>query len=202
MEKRADSLLSLNVRGPAMRSFCLLTGNGFNVDIQTACTLRELLCGKLAIEPAYLETRIQIVFLNSKVVDDLTTAIVTAGSAVGLSGPMPGIAGAMLRKGSRLSSMRSSISHVTQNSQPATKQAGDVTVRLFNVLQQELGPSLLERGVCITGKVLADFLRRQMNTVRSAVNTAEMDGKAVPVSAVYTTDWTHREVHLRVAACS
>ena len=201
MNERVEARLSLIVVGPALRSFCRLTGNGFKVEIQAACPLRELLCERLGIEPAYLEARVQTIFLNAKAVDDPTTAVVTVGSAIGLSGAMPGIAGAMLRKRSRLSSMRSPISHVTQTTEPPTTQAGDVTVRLFNVLQQELGPNLLERGVRITGDALADLLRRQTNTVHSVVRTAEMNGEAVPISALYATDWTGREVRLRVTAC-
>ena len=201
MNQRVETSLSLIVRGPALRSFCLLTGNGFDVDIQAACTVQELLCGRLGIEPAYLESRIRIIFLNSKAVDDPTTAMVTAGSAIGLSGAMPGIAGAMLRTGSRLSSMRSPISHVTNSGEPLNRHAGDVTVRLFNVLQEEVGPTLLARGIRIPGEVLADLLRRHTNTIRSALRTAEMNGETVPVSAVYTTKWPGREVHLQVTAC-
>lgn len=197
MNELVETRLSLIVLRPALRSFCLLTGSGFKVDIHTACTLRELLCGRLGIEPAYLEARIQTIFLNFKAVDDPTTAIVTAGSTIGLSGAMPGIAGAMLRKGSPLSSMRSPISHVTRNSEPPTRQAGDVTVRLFNVLQEELGPSLLERGIRIAGEALADLLRRQTNTIHSVVQNAEMDGETVSVSALHATDWMGREVHLQ-----
>jgi hypothetical protein len=202
MNQRVETRLSLIVVGPALRSLCLLTGGGFQVGIGAACTLRELLCGQMGIAPAYLESRIQTMFLNHKAVDDPKAAMVTAGSTIGLSGAMPGIAGAMLRKGSRLSSMRRPISHVTQDNQPPTRQAGDVTVRLFNVLQEELGPSLLAQGIRITGAAFTDFLGRQTTTIHSVVRTAEMDSRTVPVAALYATDWTERDVHLQVTACS
>jgi hypothetical protein len=201
MNKGVENRLSLIVLRPALRSFCLLTGSGFKVEIHAACTLRELLCGQLGVEPAYLDARVQTIFLNFKAVDAPTTAMVTAGSTIGLSGAMPGIAGAMLRKGSRLSSMRSPISHVTRNIEPPTRQAGDVTVRLFNVLQEELGASLLEQGIRIAGEALVDLLRRQTNTVHSVVQKAEMAGETVPISALHATDWTGREVHLQVKTC-
>ena len=201
MDERVETRLSLIVGGAALRSFCLLTGRGFGVDVPAACTLRELLCGRLGIEPDYIEARIQTIFLNSKAVDDPRTAVVAAGSTIGLSGPMPGIAGAILRKESRLSSMRSSISHVAQDNDPPTERSGDVTVRLFNVLQRELGPSLLEQGIRIAGEALADFFRRHANVLHSAVQTAEMDGEPVVVSVLRSTDWTGRRVQLQVTAC-
>ena len=202
MSENAETRLSLIVPAPALRSFCLLTGSGFKVDIKSACNLREFLCGPLDIEPAYLEARIQTIFLNSKAVDNPTTAIVTAGSTIGLSGAMPGIAGAMLRKGSRLKTMRTPISHGPQDSQPPPGEAGRVTVRLFNVLQEELGPSLLERGIHVTGESFTDLLRRQTKPLHSVVRAAERDGETVPVSALGATDWTDRELHLQVRTCS
>ena len=142
------------------------------------------------------------IYLNHKAVDDLHAGVVTAGSTIGLSGAMPGIAGAMLRKGSRLSSMRSPISHITQDNLPPTRQAGDVTVRLFNVLQEELGPRLLARGIRFAGDAFADLLGRQTNTIDSVVRTAEMDGETVPTSAILATDWRGREMYLQVTGCS
>ena len=47
MDKRVETRLSLIVVGPALRSFCLLTGSGFKVEIRAACTLREFLCESL-----------------------------------------------------------------------------------------------------------------------------------------------------------
>jgi hypothetical protein len=138
MNERVETRLSLIVLEPGVRSFCLLTGSGFKVGIEAACTLRELVCGRLGVEPACLESRIQTIFLNHKAVDDPHTAVVTAGATIGLSGAMPGIAGAMLRKDSCLASMRSPISRVAQNGKLPTRQEGEVTVRLFNVLQEEL----------------------------------------------------------------
>jgi hypothetical protein len=197
MDNRVETRLSLIVVGSAMRSFCVLTGGGFQVDIQASCTLRELLCARLGIESAYLESRIQTIFLNYKAVDDPKSAIVSAGATIALSGPMPGIAGAMLRKGSPLSSMRSPISHDTHDNQPDSP-GGDVTIRLFNVLQQELGPRLLDRGIRIPGSSLADLLRRRARSFESAILTAELDEKTVSVAAVLAADWSGRAVHLRV----
>jgi len=176
----------------------LLTGGGFTFHIRSACTIRELLCAQLGIEPDYLQDRIQTIFLNSKAVDDPETAIVTAGSTLALSAAMPGLAGATLRKGGYYSAMRSSISHDNVNVESPAERAGDVTIKLFNLLQQELGPLLFERGIRFSGEAFADLLRRREATLRSAILTAEMDGEILPISALFDTDWTNREVCLRV----
>lgn len=91
--------LRLTVDEELLARLCLLTGGGFQVDLPVACSVRELLCGQLGVAPEYLEGRIQTIFLNSRPVDDPATATVTPGATLALSGPMPGLAGAICRKG-------------------------------------------------------------------------------------------------------
>lgn len=180
-------------------SFCRLIGVGFEVHFQSACTVRELLCGQLGIDPDYLRDRVQTIFLNSKAVDDPSRAVVAAGSTVALSAAMPGLAGAMLRKGSRYAPLRSPISEPSKHAESPVEQAGDATVKLFNMLQDELGPGLLQRGIRVSGEALRDFLRRRKGSLISAIVSAELDGKPLPVPALLEMDWRGQEVRLRVA---
>jgi hypothetical protein len=193
-----ESRIVLTVRSEVFNSFCLLTGGGFHVCIPSACTIRDLLCRELNVEEDYLRERIQTILLNSKVVDDPDTAVVTAGSQLALSAAMPGLVGATLRKGGYYAPMRSSISLDNSNNRDWAEGEGSVTVKLFNLLQQELGTVLLQRGIRISGERLAGLFRRRKETLRSAIVTVEVDGERLSVSAFLEMDWTNRNLLLRV----
>jgi len=63
------------------------------------CSIRDLLCGQLALQDEYLDNRIHTFFLNGKAVDDVDSTLVTGGAVLALSSAMPGIMGDCLRKG-------------------------------------------------------------------------------------------------------
>src|SRR5208337_5424224 len=96
----------------------------------------------------YLEEKVQTVFLDGNAVDDLDCAIVEGGSVIALSGAMPGLAGAILRKGSLISALRSKTSpemvpHRTEDTMHALR------LKLFNTIANEMGPGLLHSGILV-----------------------------------------------------
>ena len=188
----------LTVEQGLLDSLCLLTGAGFAVRARTGCSVRDLLCGQLQIEPDYLANRIQIIFLNGKAVDDVDTAIVPADATIGLSAAMPGLAGAMLRKGSRYAPMRVQLPDGGSDETASTTGESDVVVKLFNMLQREIGPEFLRRGVRVPGSALSQLLARQPAAVRYGIVTAEVDGGVVDLQVMLDTDWSGREVLLAV----
>ena len=188
----------IEVEQGLLDNFCLLTGAGFTLRARTGCSVRDLLCGQLQIEPDYLESRIQIIFLNGKAVDDVDTAIVPVGATIGLSAAMPGLAGAMLQKGSRYAPMR--IQLLDEGGDHATSTTGesDVVVKLFNMLQRELGPEFLRRGVRIPGRTFTDLMARRPSSVCSDIITAEVDGEPIDPQVLLDTDWSGHEMLLAV----
>jgi hypothetical protein len=193
--------LWLAIRPEALGGFCLLTGGGFKVGIDAAQSVREFLSGPLGLAPDHL-ARIQTVFLDFRAVDDLDTPRVVAGSTVGLSAAMPGIAGAILRMGSPYRPMRSQISHQATPAETGEGQAGDVTVKVFNLLQQELAPQFLQRGIRISGKAFGEFLRRRAASLQSAIVQARIaaatEERPLPVEVLLSMDWVEQEILLRV----
>ena len=103
--------LSLVVNAKLVPLFFQLLGHGFMVNVQTGTSVKELLCNQLGIHEDYLAQRIQTIFLNAKVVDDVNSAIVDRDATLALSGAMPGLVGAILRSGGFYAPMRSQISH-------------------------------------------------------------------------------------------
>ena len=81
------------------------------VKVRVGESIRSLLSEQFGLTQEYVKNRIQTAFLNGKPVDDFDTAVVGEGSVLTLSGALPGLAGATLRKGGFFSSLRASLSY-------------------------------------------------------------------------------------------
>ena len=131
----------------------------------------------------YLEERVQTVFLDGSAVDDPDSEIVRGGCVIALSAAMPGLAGAILRKGSPISALRSKTS-----AQTGLQSTGDVIemlrLKLFNRVAEEMGPELLHRGILLKRPDFENFLAGRPGLLEEAVLEAELDGVAVPPSAL------------------
>jgi hypothetical protein len=192
--------LSLSVTRDELPRFCLLFGGGFTVLARTGCSIRDLLCGQLDVPADYLEKGIQTVFLNGRVVDDPAVATVPDGATIALSAAMPGVAGAMFRKRSPYASMRSPISHPNRPSDRQADRQGRLVIKLFNMVRDELGPTLLRRGIQIPGKALTDLFRGRSNAFRPGILAARIDDAPVSPDLLFETDWTDQELLLQVSS--
>ena len=202
--KRAQpaTRLALTVEKDLLAGLCLITGSGFTIRVRSGCSIRELLCGQVGIAPDYLDNRIQTIFLNSRPVDDPDRATVTAGATVALSAAMPGLVGAILRKGSYYAALRSRVPGDGRNDDGAANRQGHVVLKLFNMVQQELGPELLRRGILIPGSALGGLLRRSAGTLRWGILAAEIDGTPIAPARLFDMTWSDREVCLIVCTSS
>ncbi len=130
---------------PAFRS---LFQQGVGVDIQTGASLEDLLCCQWQLDHDYVMNRISTLFLDSKPVDDIAATIVPDGATLALSGAMPGLIGATMRRGGILASFRSGITHC-DNTADLACGSGRITLKLFNLLIDDLGPGFLARGIWV-----------------------------------------------------
>jgi hypothetical protein len=90
-------------------------------------------------------------------VDDIDTALVRDGETLALAPAMPGLMGAMLRRGGYYAPMRSGITH-RGDTAPRGIGEGRITVKLFGMALRELGPKLLERGIEVDAADLAQIV--------------------------------------------
>jgi hypothetical protein len=171
-------MLSLTVNARILPLFFQLLGHGFFIVVQTGSSVKELLCNQLGIQEDYLEQRIQSIFLNGKVVDDVNTAIVNEDATMALSGAMPGLAGAILRTGGYYAPMRSQISH-QKNSILSQITKGKIILKLWNLVVKELGPTFLQQGILLQGEELQSFFERHREALETGCQTAEMMGKII-----------------------
>ena len=189
--------LSLLVKPELLTIFSKLAERGFRVNIQTGCSVKDLICNQLGIAEDYLEKRIQTIFLNAKAVDDLDSTMVTDGSNLALSGAMPGLVGVTMRRGGFYASLRSQISH---EKNPSASQRGDgqIVIKLFNLVLKELGPGILQQGIRTSAKNLQDLLSRHLNELKTGCIAGELDGKAVGINSLLELDWDDQTVLLQV----
>jgi hypothetical protein len=151
------------------------------ISVQAGSSIKKLLCGQLGIREEYLDERIQTIFLNSKAVDDVDSTIVENGSTLALSGPMPGLAGATLRRGGLFSGMRSQISYDKSLSN-AQKSTGKIYLKLFNLVVKELGSAFLQRGVLLKGKQLQDFISENSDQLTNGCISANLDEQDIELT--------------------
>jgi hypothetical protein len=142
------SLFRLNVQLPAdqLVHFFPLFQRGITLPVTVGCSLKSLLCDQLAIPEAYVTERVTTVFCDNCPVDDLELTMIHTGSRIALSAAMPGLVGATMRRGGFYAALRQGISHVIHTGS-VTPGNGTVTIKLFNLLMTELGPTLLAHGI-------------------------------------------------------
>jgi hypothetical protein len=189
--------LSIVVKDEMVPFFFQLLGHGFSMNVQTGCSVKDLLCRQFGIPEDYLDERIKTIFLNAKVVDDVSTANVTEDSTLALSGAMPGLVGAILRSGGFYASMRSQISF-GQNKPSSLPRAGKITLKLLNLVVKELGPAFLEKGIWFNGGKLQDFIKHHIEELKAGGAANELNGEPVEINNLLEPDWSDTTVFLQV----
>ena len=163
--------------------FSPLYQSGFFVTARTGCSVKDLLCTQFGIDEEYLTGRITTIFLDSKPVDSLETTLIRDGATLALSGAMPGLVGATMRRGSFYAALREGISH-HDDGQAGVAGIGAIKIKLFNILMSELGPLFLTRGITVPAAALAGFLAERADSLLSHCTGANLDGKPVAMAAL------------------
>jgi len=132
--------------------------------------------------------RIQTIFLDGKAVDEIDAAVIRDGSTIALSGALPGLVGATLRRGGTYASLRSSITHPVDKEFVPQKE-GWVIVKLFNLLVPELSPLFLAQGFWIKGQDLEEFFKRQTEEFWAGCISARLDGREVDLKTLKEIKW-------------
>lgn len=169
--------ITLALSGNALGRFLPILGEGILLSGPSGATVEDFLVKTAGISAAYLKERVQTVFLDGRALDDFSSARVADGATLALSAAMPGLAGAVLRRGGRYAALRREISHEAQSSSGAFGEAF-VTLKLFNLIAREQGPQLLERGILIPGARWCDFVQRQGRWAWEGCRTADVDGQS------------------------
>jgi len=190
--------IHLDIKGnPEVISFFIpLLNKGFSVCVEAGVSIRDFLCEQVGLSPDYLEDRIQTLFVDGKAVDDFAATVIKNGSVLALSGAMPGLAGATLRRGGFYGKMRGEISH-TEKTEPNACGEGHVTVKLFNLILKEAGPLFLKNGVLIQGEDFSQRLSMAPDRL-SGCQSVLMAGRPTDPATLKDRDWNDTELFLQV----
>jgi len=171
--------------------------SGVMMEARPGCSVRAFLQDDLGLSPQYVEARLQTILLNGKVVDQPATATIHPGSVLSLSAAMPGLIGATLRAGSYYAAMRSQISW-TEGAPTSGGKEGTFVLKLFNLLINEVGPRLLQRGVWICARDLTELLIEQRAWLHSRGAQAFVDGNSVDLERLSRSTWGNGPVLLKL----
>ncbi|MBU2262606.1 MAG: hypothetical protein KKF02_11870, partial [Proteobacteria bacterium] len=172
---------------------------GVVLKVRVGCSVKTFLLEALRLSEEYIERRIQTVFLDGRSVDDLDRVTVRNGAVLALSGALPGLLGAALRRGGFYAPLRSQIT-CKQNEESQAIEKGQVTLKLFNLTVRELGPSLLERGIGIGAREAEDFFRDRSDDFWAGCRRALVDGRAVEPDRLRHWSWGAGRVDLTLKA--
>jgi hypothetical protein len=170
--------LHLTVDTTAIHSLSLLFQHGVMVKAQVNCSIRTMLCEQLGLSTQYVEDRIKTIFLDGRPVDDIDSAVIRDGSTLALSAAMPGLVGAILRRGGHLAPLRSQITH-REEKKALQPRKGTVVLKLFNLLIDELGPSLLKAGVVVRREDLETLFVSLPEDFWGACKKVQLDGRTI-----------------------
>ncbi len=114
---------------------------------------------------AYIESRVETIFINGLPVDCLEDTV-AAGDTVALSAAMPGLAGAIFRRQSLHAGLRSVPTPGVQNAETVSpdeaeiSECGYICLKLFNAVARDVVGLLLEKGVLLPARALAQYAGR------------------------------------------
>jgi hypothetical protein len=189
--------LGLVIQSDLLPRFFKLLQQGFFVNTEADCSVKDLLCEQLGVDEDYLQDRIQTLFLNGMPVDDVAKTVIQNNATLALSGAMPGLVGATLRKGGALAAMRNTISY---NEAQKLREGGNtrVKIKLFNMILKELGPIFLASGVLIDRDQLQEFLSRNLADVQAACSSVRLNDRRINVVELEDMELTGPEIILQV----
>jgi hypothetical protein len=133
--------------------FSSLLQYGILIAIDRPIEIGSFLLALPGFTAEYLEHNVQTIFVNGSAADNLNTPLGDGGT-LALSAAMPGLAGAIFRRQSVHSSLRSAIS---THEETEKSGAGYITLKLFNRIAVDRGFDLMAKGITIRGQSLYKF---------------------------------------------
>jgi len=178
------------VVGPGrIGDFSQIFRTGVGVAVRVGCSLKDLLCGQFRLDESYVDRRITTIFLDGKPVDAVGSVRIREGSTLALSAAMPGLAGAILRRGGPLAPLRANIPRGDGEGGEAPERDGVITVKLFNLLTRELAPAFLRRGVLLPAAQAEIFFRGRDGAFWGGCIEILLDGERIGPETLTRGGW-------------
>ncbi|SHF99132.1 hypothetical protein SAMN02745206_03057 [Desulfacinum infernum DSM 9756] len=168
-----------------MPAFFPVLQQGVDVEVPGSQSLESIITNVWGFDKNFAATKIGTVFLNGTPVDDMESTRVGDGDVVALSGPMPGLAGAILRKGSPFAGLRRGGRPETRSGDSGNrKDQIRIHVKLFNSLIGDMGPRLLQTGVILDSERARGVVASLSQQGGRGFGRMVVDGKTMSVDEV------------------
>lgn len=169
-----SSTLACTVSPADLPRLCTVLQAGFFATAPAGASVAAFLRRLPGFSDDYIEHRLQTVFINGDAIDNLEQPLSGHHLTMALSAALPGLAGAIFRRNSPASPLRSGHS---ADAEVGNEQAMVVLVKLFNVVAVERGPELLRAGVRLRAADLSSFLAMRPGLLAGLV-AVTLDGTA------------------------
>jgi len=180
------SEIEVHLSNSANREICShLFQSGVLLKVQVGTSIKNLLCEQLSLDKTYVDKRISTIFLNSQPVDNIDKAIIKSNDTLALSSAMPGLIGATLRRNSHLAPLRDTITFKEYRNNDAIQAYGLIHLKLFNLILQEIGPFLLQRGVVTDFEDLIELFDNKMSKKITGALDIYFNGKKIDINELH-----------------
>ncbi len=134
-----------------------LLQKGVFIHTTSGLSVREFMVDEIGLSPEYAETRVRAIFVNGSPVDDIDGVKIKDGDEISLSGALPGISGIAMCRDTPIGAFRSDIS--AKASGVVNSGEAKIHLKLFNLIAQEAGPTLLKKGVVVEASQVQKYLK-------------------------------------------
>jgi hypothetical protein len=191
--------LRLRISSAEKSRFSGIIQKGFGLNTLVGVSIKTFLCDFAGLDPRYIQERISTIFLDGMAVDNIEEAIILEGSTLALSSAMPGLAGATLRRDGIYASLRESITYKEKASNCRIKE-GIITVKLFNLLIDDIGHVFLQKGIIVKSLELQSFFVKQPDSFWRNCSEIILGGRPIDHEGLLVGDrlCRHDEVELTV----
>jgi hypothetical protein len=179
---------------PYFRSFFQA---GFLFRCQVGQSIADFLFRQLSLERDFVEKKISTVFLDGECVDDISLANMKDGSVVAFSSALPGLVGATLRRDGFYACLRDSITYHKEE-MPVEARQGTITVKLFNLLMDELGPVFLEKCIITARTAIVSFFQAQKEDFWKEISAVHLGNTSIAPSRLMEESTYNNYAHLMV----
>jgi hypothetical protein len=187
----------MTVEPELVSRFFTLFQKGVFIRGKIGSSVFSFLSNECGISRDYIEKRIQTLFLDGKVVDDLHTLKIEDGSVLSLSAAMPGLLGATLRKGGYYAVFRRHISANEKIGRPLVREA-TVRLKLFNLVLKDLGPGLLREGIGVQKQDLLKMVEGITKAGLSGIRRITLNGLDIDTHQLSHREWDSERVWLKL----
>ena len=172
-------LLKLTLPAASLPGFASLLQHGILFPLRQPLPLLAFLVSLPGFSADYIEKNVQTIFIDGVAADRLDREL-AGGTTVALSAAMPGLAGAIFRRQGLHGNLRSQPAQQSSNTQAG---AGFLTLKLFNSIATDRIGDLLQQGILVSGKALANFARPRGHLFAPPVGI-RLDGQELGYAAL------------------